>query len=95
MALSSSTLAQLALSKYKAKMAEAFPDVVKGGTVRQIPKEDGTTEYEAEEQRGPIEVDEEKIRPLFEAMAEAVVEHLISSGQVPNVTTGTSTGRIT
>lgn len=95
MALDPAVLAQLALGKYKAKMAAAFPDVVKGGTVEQIPKEDGTVEFRSEEQRGPMEIDEEGILPLFEAMAEAVVEHLKSSGTVPSITTGSSTGRIT
>lgn len=95
MALDSNAIAQIALGRYKAKMAAAFPDVVKGGTVEQIPKEDGTVEFQSTEQRGPMEIDEEGILPLLEAMAEAVVEHLKSSGEVPNITTGSSTGRIT
>jgi hypothetical protein len=94
MALDAAVVAQMALGKYKAKMAAAFPDVVKGGTVIQIPKEDGTVEYESQEQRGPMEVDEVGILPLLEALAEAVVEHLRGSGTVPGITTGPNTGRI-
>lgn len=95
MALDAVVLAQMALGKYKSKMAAAFPDVVKGGTVTQVPKEDGTVEYVSQEQRGPMEVDEAGILPLLEALAEAVVEHMRGSGTVPGITTGPSIGRIT
>lgn len=95
MALDATMLTQIALGKYVAKMATAFPDVVKGGTVEQVPKEDGTVEFVSTEQRGPVEVDEDGIKPLIEAIAEAIVEHLISNGTVANITTGSATGRIT
>jgi len=95
MALDAATLATIITVKYKAKMRAAFPDELKGGTVTQIPKEDGSVEYNLEEQRGPIEIDEEGFMPLAEAIAEAVVEHLKASGTIANITTGTSTGRIT
>lgn len=95
MALNSETLTNLIVSKYKAKMRAAFPDELKGGTVTSIPNEDGSVEYNTEEERGPIEIDEEGFRPLAEAVAEAVIQHLKSSGTVPSITTGSSTGRIT
>ena len=88
MALDTLALTQTIISKYKAKMSEAFPDVVKGGTVTQIPKEDGSTEYKVVEQRGPMEIDEEGFRPLAEAIAESVIEHLRSNGQVNDTTAG-------
>ena len=88
MALDPLTLTQTIVSKYKAKMSAAFPDIVKGGTVVQIPKEDGSTEYQTVEQRGPMEINEEGFRPLAEAVAEAVIEHLKSSGQVDDTTAG-------
>ena len=94
MALDALALTQTIISKYKAKMTEAFPDVPKGGTVSQIPKEDGSTEYQVVEQRGPMEIDEEGFRPLAEAVAEAVIEHLKSNGQVNDVSDG-SNWRIT
>jgi len=88
MALDTLALTQTIISKYKAKMTEAFPDVSKGGTVTQIPKEDGSTDYQVDEQRGPMEIDEEGFRPLAEAVAEAVIEHLRSNGQVNDMTAG-------
>jgi hypothetical protein len=94
MALDASVITQIALGKYKAKMAAAFPDVVKGGTVEKVPKEDGTFEYNLEEQRGPMEIDEKGVLPLLESLAEAVVEHLKSSGEIPDTTTGPNIGRI-
>ena len=88
MALSSKALAQLAMSKYKSKMSAAFPDVSKGGTVTQIPKEDGSVEYQVTVQRGPMEIDEAAILPLLESLAEAFVEHIKSSGEAIDVSAG-------
>lgn len=84
MALNASALAQTIVSKYRAKLRVAFPDEPKGGIVEMIPKEDGSMDYKTTVYRGPVELDERTFRPLAEAVAEAVIEHLRSSGEVPD-----------
>ena len=88
MALNSDGLTQLIIDKYSAKMRVAFPEVAKGSTVRMIPKEDGTVEYIEETRKGPMEIDEEQFRPLAQAIAESVIEHLRASAEVSDTDAG-------
>jgi hypothetical protein len=96
MALNVQALTQTIISKYRSKLRQAFPDEAKGGTVDMIPKEDGSMDYKTTTYRGPVELDERTFRPLAEAVAEAVIEHLKSSGEVPDTDPGAGgTWRIT
>lgn len=95
MALSSTVLAELAFVKYQEKMREQFPEVVKSRTVLEIPRADGSTDYEFQEETGPIEIKQEDIMPLLSALAEAIVEHMTEHAEVQSVANGTVTRNIT
>ena len=79
MSMDVDSLTETIVSSYTAEMKAAFPEVVKSVTVEQIPKEDGSFEYNTTPQMGPVEVDEAKFRPLAKAIAKSVIEHLQSS----------------
>jgi len=79
MAMDIDSLTEAIVTNYSAEMKASFPEVVKSVTVEQIPKEDGSFEYETTPQMGPVEVDEAKFRPMAKAIAKAVIEHIQSS----------------
>ena len=81
MSMDADSLATLIVSNYKREMREAFPSVVKSVNIEQVPKEDGTLEYQIENVTGPAEVDEARFRPLAKAIAAAIVSHLNSSAE--------------
>lgn len=94
MALDETALADAIVAAYTVEMKAAFPEVVKSVTVEQVPKEDGSFEYETSPELGPVEVDEAKFRPTAVAIARAVIEHLKSSAEAVEPSPGTARWRI-
>ena len=88
MAMDADSLAKSIVANYTAEMKATFPDVVKSVTVEQIPKEDGSFEFNTTPVMGPVEVDEAKIMPLAKAIAKGVVEHLESSAEANDIAAG-------
>lgn len=88
MAMDIDSLTDTIVANYSAEMRAAFPEVVKSVTVEQVPKEDGSFEYNTTPQMGPVEVDEAKFRPMARAIAKAVIEHLQSSAYADDTDAG-------
>jgi hypothetical protein len=85
MSMSISSLTEAIVATYKLEMRVAFPAIVKSVTVEQIPKEDGSFEYNVIPVMGPVEVDEARFRPMAKAIAKAVIEHIASSAEAIDV----------
>lgn len=96
MGLSAAVLAESAFAKYREKMEEQHPNVVKSRKMSKIPRADGSVDYAFQEDVGPIEVRREAIMPLLSALAEAIVEHVEASAEVYDNNLGAPTliGRV-
>jgi len=79
--LNATALETQILELYAQELAGAFPDVLKGVEIERVSREDGTEQITVVERRGPIEVDANKLRPLARAIAQAVVQHLVTHGE--------------
>lgn len=91
MAMDASVLEDAIISVLKEVTPQLLPDVVKGVEVSEVPLEDGSSNYETTEQRGPAEVTEDgesSTRPLARAIATAVIEHITANAAI----TGTGVG---
>lgn len=95
MALDATLLANLAFGKYRDKMREEHPNTVLKRKLIKIPRDDGSVDYNFNEETGPIEVSRKDIMPLLTALSEAIVEHLTAHGEVQSVASGTITRNIT
>ena len=95
MALSASVLAELAFKKYRDKMQEEHSETLVSRRLIKIPRDDGTIDYDFNEEYGPIEVNRKDIMPLLRALSEAIVEHLTEHGEVRDVASGSITRNIT
>lgn len=94
MAMDIDSLTESIVQNYSSEMKAAFPEVVKSVTVEQVPKEDGSFEYNTTPQTGPVEVDEAKFRPMARAIAKAVIEHLQSSAYADDTSVNPGQWRI-
>lgn len=94
MALDANRLEQRIITIFRATVRSLYPDVVKGVTVKEVPKADGTVGHEIEEQRGPLELEDRHLIPMARAIAQAVVEEITSGAEVPD-TAAAQTWRVT
>jgi len=88
MALNEAVLANLIADIYHLEMVAAFPTVVKGVEVIEVPREDGTMSYDVTLVRGPNEPDEASIRPMANAIAQAVIRHIKAHAEVNDTDAG-------
>ncbi len=73
-------LAEQAINIYKEEMRSQR--AVLNRVITQRPREDGSIQYTATDQIGPIEIDAEKMRPLMKALARAIINHLKNNAVV-------------
>lgn len=95
MALDANVLAELAFVKYQENMRAENPNVLKNRKTLEIPRDDGTVDYQFEDELGPIEIVKKDIMPLLLAVSEAVVEHLTEHAEIQSVSAGAVTRNIT
>ena len=89
MALNSEELEQAIIVKIQEAARILKPNEVQGVEVQQTPQEDGSTEYNLNEQRGPLEIGEDDIRHLARGIAEAVVAHIAANATITGSGVGT------
>ena len=78
MPLNSDTLSRMILSYFKEEMRRAFPEVTKNVSIEEIPTEDGGSDVQVIEEKGPVEINDDEMRPLTNAIARAVTDHIKS-----------------
>ena len=86
--MDSTELEDIIIVKIQEAARELKPDEVLGVDVSETPQEDGSSEYNMEERRGPLEIGEDDIRHLARGIAQAVVEFVTASATI----TGTGVG---
>lgn len=93
MALDADRLEQRFLTIFRTVTRELYPNEVKNTTVTEVKREDGSLDHEINEERGPMEVDIEKLTPLARALARAVVQEIKASAEV-TTTAASGTWRV-
>lgn len=93
MALDADRLEQRFISIFRTAVRELYPNEVKNTTVTEVKREDGSLDHEINEERGPMEVDTEKLTPLARALARAVVQEITASAEV-TTTAASGTWRV-
>ncbi len=88
MAMDATELSAKIVALFRDQARTLYPDVVKSVTVRPVPREDGTMDYDVTENRGPLEVDTNAIVPLANAIALAVIDHIQDSAEVDDTVAG-------
>jgi hypothetical protein len=82
MALDSSALSRMMIDIFKSKSSAKI--ITKGVNVESTQLQDGTTKYDTTEIKGPMQINPDDVRPLFESIAEAIVQHLQQNAVVDN-----------
>jgi hypothetical protein len=91
MGLDATSLEAAVFAKLRVKTPQLLPDEFRRIVVTNTPREDGTSDYSTQEERGPAEITpeiERALRPLIQSIVEAVVEHIETNADV----TGTGVG---
>jgi len=84
-------LADLIQARLSRLLQQSLTDVVVGFDVSQVPRDDGTISYTVLERRGTRSLTDEemeRMRPMAQAIAEAVVEHITSHAQANDTVAG-------
>ena len=92
MTMDAEVLEEAIIDVLKEVTPQLLPDTVKGVEVTEVPLEDGSSNFETTEQRGPAEVTEEgeaATRPLARAIATAVIEHITANAVITGSGVGT------
>lgn len=86
MALNANELERQIITAFRTQGRLLYPNVLKNVQVTEVPKEDGTFDYEVTEERGPLEIDAQQMTLFARAIAQAVVGHIKANAEVEDTT---------